>query len=333
MNVLSRQAPPALAHDAPPMFRRLDLVPPSSRDVVLVIGNFDGVHLGHQHLLATARHLAAPSGAMVAVLTFEPHPRLTFRPDDAPFRLTPARQKFRLLGEQGVGQIIAQPFDRAFANLTADDFMALVFTPARRIRHVVVGADFCFGRQRQGTTTLLRDYGKTHGFTVETVAVQGDAQPFSSSRIRDLLRTGDMASATALLGRTWQIEGQVETGRQLARQWDFPTANIALGDYLCPAMGVYAVDVGIGHRPQQFFPGVANLGRRPTVDGTTLRLEAHLFDFDEDIYGRHVRVNFHHFLRPEQRFDNLDALRQQIARDAESAKQWLTHHKTTEATR
>jgi riboflavin kinase/FMN adenylyltransferase len=306
------------------LFRRLDLLPPSHQDIVLVIGNFDGVHRGHQHLLTTAHDIATSIHGAVAVLTFEPHPRIVFRPDDAPFRLTPARQKFRLLADYGVSQIIAQPFNLSFANLSARLFLGLVFTPSRRIRHVVVGDDFCFGHQRQGNIAMLRDYGHQHGFAVTSLQAIGDDLPYSSSRIRQFLRDGDIQAAETILGRPWQIEGQVQTGQQLARQWGFPTANISINDYLCPALGVYAVSVDIGQYAPRRFNGVANLGRRPTVNGSDLRFEVHLFDCDENLYGRHLRVDLQHFLRPEQKFDNLDALRKQITLDAVAAKQWLS---------
>lgn len=303
--------------------RDLDYVPCAAQDTVLSIGNFDGIHRGHQHVLTTCRQKADAIGAKVGILTFEPHPRVLFRPDDPPFRLTPARDKIALLGQYGADYVVAQHFTRDFAALRAEQFLEKIFHPAHRIRHIVIGHDFCFGYQRKGTVSMIIDAAHRHGCSVESLPLLSDDIAVTSSRIRDLARAGQITDITRLLGRNWHISGQVETGRQLARSLGFPTANITIDDYLCPAKGVYAVSVGIGHNPHDWYHGIANIGTRPTVDGTVLRLEAHLLDGQFDLYGRYIRVRMLDFIRSERHFESIDALKNQITHDIAHVKSWF----------
>ncbi|HSK38463.1 MAG TPA: riboflavin biosynthesis protein RibF, partial [Arenibaculum sp.] len=261
------------------------------------------------------------------VVTFEPHPRRLFRPDDPPFRLTPFRTKAHHLEHLGVDLLFVIHFDQAFASRTAEQFVDEVLVQGLAARHVVVGYDFVFGHGRGGDVALLERMAGERGFAVTRVTPVRDeaGTVFSSTRVRELLVDGRPREAAEVLGREWEIEGRVEQGFQRGRTIGFPTANVALGDYLRPAFGVYAVRAGVDRgNATRWYPGVANLGRRPTVGGTSELLEVHLFDFQDDLYGQHLRVRLVDFLRRERKFDGLDALRGQIARDAEAARRSLS---------
>jgi riboflavin kinase / FMN adenylyltransferase len=312
------------------IFRHTGDLPAAARGAVVVIGNFDGVHRGHQLLLADARRQADALAGSLAVLTFEPHPRSVFQPDQPPFRLTSLRAKAHALQEAGVDNLFVLHFDRAFSLKSAEAFVQDILVTDLGARHVVVGWDFCFGHKRAGNVALLKSMGAQHGFGVTGVdpVMTGEGEVYSSSIIRNHLREGRPAKAAELLGRPWEIEGRVERGDQRGRTIGFPTANLGLGDYLRPALGVYAVlagrDPGVEHGGEtRWLPGVANLGRRPTVAGEDLRLEVHLFDFAGDLYGETLRVRLIDFLRPEKKFDGLDALRAQIALDCGRAQDIL----------
>jgi riboflavin kinase / FMN adenylyltransferase len=297
-----------------------------ARGAVVAAGNFDGVHLGHQAVLGEAKALARRLDAPFAVLTFEPHPRVVFQPGLPPFRLTPFRAKSRELETLGVDLLFTLHFDLAFAQKTAEEFVAEVLVAGLGIKAVVVGYDFVFGNKRRGTAELLKTEGSKHGFDVKVVApvsVSGGVV-YSSTQIREHLVAGRPRDAAALLGRPWEIDGRVDVGDKLGRTIGFPTANIDLADYLRPAPGVYAVRAGIEEGGKtEWHDGAANLGWRPTVGGKDLRLEAHLFDFRGDLYGKHLRVAFIERLRPEQRFAGLDALKAQIAADCQKAREIL----------
>jgi len=312
------------------IFRHTRDLPAAVRGSVVVIGNFDGVHRGHQLLLADARHQAEALGTSLAVLTFEPHPRSVFLPDQPPFRLTSLRAKAHALQDAGVDNLFVLHFDRAFSLKTAEAFVLDILVADLAARHVVVGWDFCFGHKRAGNVALLKSMGAQHGFGVTAVepVMTGEGEVYSSSIIRAHLREGRPGKAAELLGRPWEIEGRVEHGDRRGRTIGFPTANLSLGDYLRPAVGVYAVlagrDPGVEHGGEtRWLAGVANFGRRPTVAGDDLRLEVHLFDFDGDLYGETLRVRLIDFLRPEKKFDGLDALRAQIALDCGRAREIL----------
>jgi riboflavin kinase / FMN adenylyltransferase len=297
-----------------------------ARGAVVAAGNFDGVHLGHQAVLGEAKALARRLDAPFAVLTFEPHPRVVFQPGLPPFRLTPFRAKSRELETLGVDLLFTLHFDLAFAQKTAEEFVAEVLVAGLGIKAVVVGYDFVFGNKRRGTAELLKTEGSKHGFDVKVVAPASAAGGvvYSSTQIREHLVAGRPRDAAALLGRPWEIDGRVDLGDKLGRTIGFPTANIDLADYLRPAPGVYAVRAGIEEGGKtEWHDGAANLGWRPTVGGKDLRLEAHLFDFRGDLYGKHLRVAFIERLRPEQRFAGLDALKAQIAADCQKAREIL----------
>ena len=296
------------------------------RGAVAAIGNFDGVHLGHQQVIGAAGAQARALGAPFTVITFEPHPRSIFQPGTPPFRLTPFRSKARRLAALGVERLVALHFDLVFAQESPETFVREVLVRGLGVRAVVVGYDFVFGNRRRGTAAVLRDMGAARGFgvtIVEPVASAGGAL-YSSTRIREHLTAGRPREAAALLGRPWEIDGRVERGDRLGQTIGFPTANLDFGDYLRPAAGVYAVRAGLVENGRtRWRGGAANLGWRPTVGGSALRFEVHLFDFAGDLYGRHLRVEFIDYLRPEQRFADLAALKAQIAEDCRRAKEIL----------
>ena len=285
----------------------------------VAIGNFDGVHLGHGALLGRLGEVARESLLPPTVLTFEPHPREFFSPASAPARLTTLREKLELLAESGIEQAMVCRFNASFAALTADQFIERVLVRGLRLRHLIIGDDFRFGKGRAGDFALLQAAGSEHGFAVEAMgSVTVDGERVSSSGVRTALAGGEMEHAARLLGRPYVIDGQVAHGDKIGRQLGFATANIRIKHNPLPMTGVFAVQVGgLG---DQTLPGVANLGIRPTVGGTRPLLEVHLFDFDRDIYGAHISVRFVHKLRNEQRFPNFDALKAQIAADAAAAR-------------
>lgn len=300
-------------------------VPAVLRGGVYALGNFDGVHLGHQQVVAEARRVAHALGVPLGVLVFEPHPRQFFFPDEPFFRLTPFRSKARILEKLGVDILAALPFDAAMAARLAPDFVHDVLVNGLRAVHVVAGYDFRFGKGRGGDVGVLSYMGEMEGFgvsVVEEVALDGEA--YSSTRIRDLLAQGDPRGAARLLGRWWTVETHVRAGDKRGRTIGFPTANLALEDHVEPALGVYAVKIEIEDGPHKgVYDGVANLGRRPTFDKKDVLLEVHIFDFEGDIYGHHAAVSFIDYLRPEQKFDGLDALKAQIAKDSARARELL----------
>jgi riboflavin kinase / FMN adenylyltransferase len=296
-------------------------LPAAARGATVALGNFDGVHLGHAHLLRTA-HTARPDTPL-AVLTFEPHPREHFRPDDPPFRLTLSSERAAALGALGVRLIYELPFDAAFSLMSAEDFIADVLHAGLGARHLVCGPDFAFGHRRGGDMALLTARAETLGIGLTAATVLSDeGGPISSSRIRRALQDGYPERATALLGRPWAIPGPVTHGDKRGRTIGFPTANIPLGHHLEPARGVYAVTVRLPDGATR--PGVANIGRRPTVNaGPESRLEVNIFDFDGDMYGAELAVSLHAFLRGERKFSGIDELRAQIAADAAQARKML----------
>ena len=301
---------------------------PYRRGAVLAMGNFDGLHQGHAALIGHAGALARDSLMPIAVLTFEPHPRNVFLPGCEPFRLTPFRVKEREIARLGVDFLFIQHFDAEFARQSAESFIDEVMVGAIGASHIVVGHDCTFGNRRRGTPEMLREHGARAGFAVTVIEpVRGGDSVYSSTHIRELLKAGKPREAAAQLGRFWEIDGRVALGDQRGRTIGFPTANIGLGEYLRPALGVYAVRVsGAGpHDPlaRQTNDGVAYIGLRPTVGGLAPRLEAHLFDTNRDLYGRHLRVALVDFIRPERKFASFDELKDQIAADAQTAREIL----------
>jgi riboflavin kinase/FMN adenylyltransferase len=293
-------------------------LPPDARGATVALGNFDGVHLGHASVIRAA-HAARPD-APLAVLTFEPHPREVFRPDDPPFRLTLAAERADALAAQGVDILYELVFNRDFSLMTADDFVGQVLHQGLGARHLVSGQDFAFGHRRGGNTGFLAGRAEALGMGLTLVPAVTDANgPLSSTRIRRALQDGYPERATADLGRPWAIRGLVSHGDKRGRTIGFPTANVPLGRHLEPARGVYAVTVRLADG--SVHKGVANIGRRPTVNaGPESRLEVNLFDFAGDLYDQDITVALHAYIRPEVKFSGLDALKAQIAADAAEAR-------------
>lgn len=298
---------------------------PALRKGVVAIGNFDGVHRGHQAVLSRTLELAKADRAPAVVLTFEPHPRQVFRPDISLYRLTPAPMKARLIEALGFQAVVEQPFNRDFSQLSAERFVTDVLLSGLNVRHVVTGFDFHFGKDRSGTPESLQAAGRRLGFGVNRVQAFSDenGEIVSSSRIRALLAQGQVAEAAGLLGYRYTVEATVREGAKLGRKLGFPTANMALPEQIGLAHGIYAVRFrrADGRRHD----GVASFGRRPTVtdDGAAL-LETFLFDFDGDLYGETCAVSFFGFLRGEEKFEGLEALTQQMKRDEEEARTLLS---------
>jgi len=305
------------------IYRHFETLPQEARGAAIAVGNFDGVHLGHQGVIGEAGRIARAANRPWAVLTFEPHPRRVFKPDLEPFRLTPFRAKARALEGLGVDAMIVQRFNRDFSQRPAEDFVTQVLVEGFGARHVVAGYDFVFGHNRGGNCEMLLAMGQKLGFGFTAVsAIEGpDGQVYSSTRVRQCLAGGDVAGAAAVLGRPFEIEGRVAHGDKRGRQIGFPTVNLHLGSMVRPALGVYAVRVGLLHdREARWIDGVANVGKRPTFGGEDVVLEAHLFDFTGDLYGKRVTVQLLQYIRAEKKFDGLAALRAQIAADGDAAR-------------
>lgn len=298
---------------------------------VLTIGNFDGIHLGHQALLRLLTNKARSLGLPAVVLTFEPHPREFFAPQKAPARLASLREKLLLLAAAGVDMTRIVRFNARFAALTAEQFIDRVLVDSLHVRHLIVGDDFCFGAGRKGDFALLQAAGERKGFVVEAMTTHALAgERVSSSAVREALAQGNLDRAARLLGRPYSIAGRVVQGEKIGRTIGFPTANIQLKGRRPPLGGIYTVEVeGLAAEPVR---GVASFGVRPTVDDSGRpTLEVHLLDWTADCYGAHLRVHFLHKQRDEEKFSSLEALSAQIALDAQTARAWFADraHETT----
>lgn len=302
-------------------------LPPEDRGAAVAMGAFDGVHRGHQKVIALAHDAARRLGRPLGVITFDPHPRAYFRPDEPTFRLMKPDQQARALEALGVDILYVLPWDPTLADMTDREFAAEVLHEGLGARHVAVGFDNSFGKGRTGTPDTMRRYGEELGFGVSVAEEVTDAsgEKFSSTAVRDALRDGRPEEAARILGRPFAIEGEVVRGRQLGRKLGYPTANVALDDYVVPRFGVYATRTRLPDGRK--LAGVANIGVNPTVEGVIApRLEVWLFDFDEDIYDQVIETDLVAFLRPEAKFAGLDEMTDQVLRDAAEARKILGHH-------
>lgn len=302
-----------------PRLSARDAMPDALRGAVVALGNFDGFHLGHQAVAGEAIRQAKAAGKPAIIATFDPHPVRFFAPHVPWFRLTTLEQRQRLFAEAGADAMLVFDFDAELAATTAEDFVVKLLAERLGVSGVVTGEDFTFGKARGGNTGVLRDLGAQHGITATTVGPVTDAGGvISSSRIRDALKAGECETATRLLTRPFAIEAVVQHGDKNGRDLGFPTANMDMGHYLRPRFGVYAVR---GKLPDgRMLHGAANVGIRPQFEPPKELLEPHFFDFAEMIYDQMIEVEFHAFLRPEGKYDSLDALIAQIAKDCEDAK-------------
>jgi riboflavin kinase/FMN adenylyltransferase len=299
------------------------LAPRLDRPVALTIGNFDGVHKGHQQMLNRLVRAAHTRDLKASVLTFEPHPRELFTPASAPTRLTSLREKLTLLAAHGVEHVHVQRFSRAFAALSPEAFVEGLLVNGLRVRWVLVGDDFRYGARRAGDLAALQQAARVHGFALETMpTVTNEGMRISSSAVRAALSVGDLAQAERLLGRQYSISGRVVHGRKLGRELGFATANVQMKHNRPPLSGIFAVRVhGAGNG---VCDGVASLGLRPTITANGRNtLEVHLFDFQREIYGRHLRVEFLAKIRDEEKYADLETLKAQIARDCIVARDIL----------
>lgn len=301
------------------LIRGLHNIQARHRGCVATIGNFDGVHLGHQAVLGQLAQKSAELKLPTVVILFEPQPIEFFAPQRAPARLTRMREKIEALRRFAVDRVVCIRFDAAFARMPAAQFIDEVLVCKLGVRYLVVGDDFRFGHDRAGNYAMLQAAGQQHGFHVTHMhTFHIDGERVSSTRIRAALAGGDMATAEKLLGRAFRMSGRVAHGNKLGRQLGFPTANLFVHRKITPVHGIYVVELfGLDTEP---WPGVASIGTRPTVDGTRCLLEVHLLDFNGEIYGRHVHVEFLKKLRDEERYASLELLRAQIARDVEQAR-------------
>lgn len=295
-------------------------LPDELKGAAVAVGAFDGVHRGHQAVIADAARAARELKAPLGVVSFEPHPRRYFQPDAAPFGLMTSDQMAEALGELGVERLYLLPFDAEMAGMSDRDFAERVLAGGLGIRHAAVGFDFTFGKGRTGSPEALRTYGAALGFTVSTTerVDDPDGLKLSSSAVREALKAGDMARAAAILGRPFAIAGEVIHGDKRGRTIGVPTANVPLGGYMRPAYGVYATRTRLADG--RVFDGVANLGVRPMWQTPEPMLEVWLFGFDGDLYGQTIETQLIAWLRPEASFDGLEALKVQIAADAEAAR-------------
>ncbi len=301
-------------------------VPPALGASVLAIGNFDGVHRGHQALLletlAVARRLGRPAGAMV----FEPHPRLFFRPDEPLFALTSLEEKLRLFRALQLDFAAVIAFDAAIAGMAPAPFVDTVLVSGLKVAHVVIGYDFYFGKARAGTPETMRELGARHGFGVTVIPPQAEAgEVFSSSAVRARLSSGDVRGAAIELGHYWRVSGVVTGGARLGTGMGFPTANIRLSPGTALGHGIFAVRVGLTEPDsrRRTLQGAAYFGQRPTFDNGAPVLETFLFDFDGDLYGREIEIEFIAFVRPDQRFPGMEALMVQMDKDCHRARELL----------
>ena len=309
------------------VFNNIDDISEKYRGGVLAIGNFDGLHLGHQEVIRTAIKISREKSIGCIVMTFNPHPRAFFSPNKQPFLLSPLHIKKRLMEAFKVDCLYVQNFDKNFSLNSANRFIDDYLIEALKVNHVVIGYDYVFGADRSGDSGLLKRRASNSGFEVTTVNEYKleDGKEVSSTSVRDYLREGSCDKVAQLLGRFWEISGRVEHGDRRGRILGFPTANLPLGEYLHPRKGVYAVRAGVDNGGGTIWHNaIANFGTRPTFDKKDVLLEAHLFDFDDNLYKSHLRVALIEFLRPEKKFQNIDEMREQLTKDCNEVRKILS---------
>lgn len=306
------------------IFEDISAIPDHAKGCVIAIGNFDGVHKGHQALIAKAGEIASAQSLKLGVLTFEPHPRRLFQPEQAPGRITPAPMKARLLNEHGVDYLFSLPFDWEFASQTAEDFIQNVLLGGINAAHVVVGENFCFGQLRKGSAQTIKNAGIDISVVAPVLNAQNDV--ISSSRTREAIRKGNIAKANGLLGWDWEIEGVIFRGDRRGHELGYPTANILMKDTIHPAYGVYATLVQIDGE-SDWLPAATNIGIRPMFEVKEGQIEAHILNFpDRDIYDKKLRVKPIKRLRSEAKFNSLEELIVQMEKDCANALEILTEN-------
>ena len=311
------------------IIRNYRFCPASAYGSTLVIGKFDAVHKGHQHVIDTALKHASKCKQKLALMTFEPHPATLFKPELQHINILPLSEKIKHLAALGIYFLFIQRFSMEFAKLSAIDFVKIILVDHLKIKHLVVGEDFAFGANREGDAETMHRLAQEFGFKFTSITMQqSDQQNYSSSQIRNYLSTGDITQASVLLGYNYYISGRVIRGAKRGTKIGFPTANIALKNIFRPLLGVYLVKIYIESDSHKFthwvYYGIANLGSRPTFDETTHCLEVHVFDFNQNIYGKKLKVELLNYIRPQQRFSGIEELTTQIKQDIKLAKQYLS---------
>ncbi len=304
------------------VFQSITDLKKSERGAVIALGNFDGIHRGHQAVINAASAVARETGKPLALGMFSPHPTRFFKPDLNPFLLMSRKVRAEVLGDMGMSFCYEIPFDDALRNMDDEEFVEDILHQKLGIAHVVVGSDFGYGKKRCGNVETLQKHCKARniGVTpVEPIGLHKLYGKYGSTEIRDALKNGNVFHAAHMLSRPWQVDGIVSEGAKRGRTIGFPTANVPFGEFIRPKHGVYCVEVRL-EGATDWLPAVANTGTRPTVGGEEARIEAHIFNFDQDIYGQHVDVRFRSFIRPEMKFESFDILKEQIAKDAAGAR-------------
>ena len=297
----------------------------NATDINLAIGNFDGLHLGHKKIIDELIKNSKIKNYSSAILSFKPHPRQFFSEEYRNFQIISEEEKIYLLNKQGIDHYFSLQFDKNIASLSPEDFITNILIKKLNSKHLVVGYDFKFGKNRKGDSSLLQEQSKIHGFVlniIQPITSNHNSEVYSSSQIREAIRNGHMEKANLFLGRNWSMQGTVIEGGKRAGAMNFPTANIVPGELIHPKKGVYAIRA---RYIDKWINGIANFGERPTVDGKRLLLEAHLFEFDQNIYGKELTVEFLTFIREEKKFDNFALLSKQIRKDIQLVK---TYHST-----
>ena len=310
------------------LIRGLHNIQPADFGCVLTIGNFDGVHLGHQSVLAGVVEKAKALNSVPAVMVFEPQPQEYFAKDKSPARLTRLRDKYRLLAKFGIERLICINFNAELAEQSAEYFIEHLLVSRLGIQHLIIGDDFKFGKGRRGDFAMLQAYGKQHDFTVtDTASYKLSDCRISSTEIRKALENDDLALANQMLGHEYSVTGRVVHGEKNGRKFGFPTANVLLKRLVSPVAGVYAVKILLGSYDSESeeYYGVANIGCRPTLNGVRQQLEVHIFDFEKDIYGQQIEVVLLQKIRAEKKFASIEQLTAQISKDSEQAKSYIAN--------
>lgn len=303
------------------VFREFEKFPSNLRNGVYAIGNFDGLHYGHRAVINEAKNISSNKGLRLGVITFDPHPRQFFNPKEPSFRLTPSFHKLQILESWDLNLVLDIEFNKQIAETNAEDFVLKHLVEDIGASHIVVGHDFAFGSERKGDTKMLRELEKKYNFSLTVVEAQVSSSGglFSSRAIRELLQGGRPSEAAKLLGRWWSLKSNVIKGEQRGRDLGYPTINLQLPEYLQPSLGIYAVWVKI-HDSEDWQKGAASLGFRPTFEGRNIVLEVYLLDFSGDLYGKNVEVAFVEYLRPEEKFLDIDSLKVQMAEDCKNCR-------------
>ncbi len=305
------------------IIRGINHIPADYAGCVATIGNFDGLHRGHQQVLTQLKHAAQTRNLAATVISFDPLPHEFFIRGSHSARIYPLRDKARLLAKWGINDFIQFKFNQSFSQIEAEDFVLDILLKRLKVRYLVVGDDFCFGKKRQGNFQLLQKLGKQHGMVVQdTKTVNADQQRISSTIIRKALCQGDLGQINQLLGHRYQLSGRIRQGDKIGRTLNFPTVNLRLPDNIALRCGIYAVKIqGLNNRT---YYGAASVGKRPTVKGTDMRLETYIFDFDQQVYGQYICIEPLHFIRPEENFESIDIMQTQIYQDCEDIKIWIS---------